>query len=103
MASNHGPSPKVGTHKTTNHGDGGSDPQWRTATETALVARFSPFEKHRTDSRYVCRSGRYPDGKTPDGPVPRPERAPARTTPLHACPPVRRRQGPGRPDQQAAA
>ncbi|MGV9267367.1 hypothetical protein ACWDRR_22200 [Kitasatospora sp. NPDC003701] len=96
------PSPKIGTKKTTNHGDGGSDPQRRTATENALVAQFSPFRETRTDSRYVCRSGRYPDGNTPDGPVQRPERTPARTTPLHPWPPVRQ-QRTARTDHQAAA
>ncbi|MFG2844198.1 hypothetical protein ACGF12_13650 [Kitasatospora sp. NPDC048296] len=86
MASNKSPSPKVGANKTTNHGNGGTDPLRRTHAEKELVPQFSPFQN---GPRYICRaSGRYPDG-TPAGPVPQPIRQPAPTTPLHPWPPVR--------------
>ena len=85
MARKRPPSPAIVPSRRTNQGSGGVDPEKRTSAEKELVPQFSPFQNGQ---RFICRSGRYPDG-TPASPVPQPTRLPVPTTPLHPWPPVR--------------
>ncbi|MFE0457765.1 hypothetical protein ACFW1A_00710 [Kitasatospora sp. NPDC058965] len=87
MARKRAPEPKIRPSRRTNKGSGGTDPEKRTSTEKRLVPEHSPFQN---GPRYVCRSGRYPDGTLAWPPLPEPTRLPAPTTPLNPWPPVRR-------------
>ncbi|MFJ9520657.1 hypothetical protein ACIRPK_20695 [Kitasatospora sp. NPDC101801] len=79
MAHPNTPSPKI-TPK--------DNPDRRSAAETEALKKTSPFNEKRADPRFVCRSGRYPNGGKARG-VRKPSRPPAPTTPIRPWPPFR--------------